>query len=142
VSNHARQGAESRHNLLYWRGYDYAGVGPGAHSRITSGGIKRALATRKSPEAWLKAVGTAGHGLEQDEALSAGEQADEYLLMGLRLAEGIDVQRLQAIDGRIIEEKRLQELQRQGLLRRSDDRLQATEAGRLVLDRLILELAA
>ena len=142
VSNHARPGAESRHNLLYWRGYDYAGVGPGAHSRITRDGTKCALAVRKSPEAWLEAVETASHGLEQDEALSAQEQADEYLLMGLRLAEGIDVKRLQAIDGRVLEEKRLQELEGQGLLRRREDRLQATEAGRLVLDRLILELAA
>jgi len=142
VSNHARPGAESRHNLLYWRGDDYAGVGPGAHSRLTSGGIKRALGVRKSPEGWLAAVETVGHGLEQDEALSPQEQADEYLLMGLRLAEGIDVKRLQAIDGRVLEEQRLQELEGQGLLRRREDRLQATEAGHLVLDRLILELAA
>ena len=142
VSNHARPGAESRHNQLYWRGYDYAGVGPGAHSRIGSSGIKRALATRKSPEGWLVAVETGCHGLEQDEALSAAEQADEYLLMGLRLAEGIDLKRLQAIDGRVLDEKRLKELEGQGLLRRSADRLQATEAGRLVLNRLILELAA
>jgi oxygen-independent coproporphyrinogen-3 oxidase len=88
------------------------------------------------------AVETGCHGLEQDEALSAAEQADEYLLMGLRLAEGIDLKRLQAIDGRVLDEKRLKELEGQGLLRRSADRLQATEAGRLVLNRLILELAA
>jgi putative oxygen-independent coproporphyrinogen III oxidase len=141
VSNHAQPGAESRHNLLYWRGHDYAGVGPGAHSRIARGRTKRALAVRKSPEAWLAAVATAGHGLEHDEALSPRESADEYLLMGLRLAEGIDVKRLAAIDGRILEEARLQALEAQGLLRRTADRLQATQAGRLVLDRLILELA-
>jgi putative oxygen-independent coproporphyrinogen III oxidase len=142
VSNHAQAGAESRHNLLYWRGHDYAGVGPGAHSRITLGRARRALAVRKSPEAWLEAVAAASHGIEQDETLSPQETADEYLLMGLRLAEGIDVTRLTAIDGRKLDEGRLAQLESQGLLRRSENRVQATDAGRLVLDRLIVELAA
>jgi putative oxygen-independent coproporphyrinogen III oxidase len=141
VSNHARVGAESRHNLLYWRGHDYVGVGPGAHSRITLRGAKHAIAVRKSPEGWLAAVAASGHGIEQDEALSPQESADEYLLMGLRLAEGIDVQRLTAIDGRKLDGKRVQQLESQGLLRRNRDRLQATDPGRLVLDRLIAELA-
>jgi oxygen-independent coproporphyrinogen-3 oxidase len=142
VSNHARPGAESRHNLLYWRGHDYAGVGPGAHSRITRDGVKHAIAIRKSPEGWLEAVATFGHGIEQDEALSPQESADEYLLMGLRLAEGIDLKRLAAIDGRKLDEEQLAALQAQGLLRQSEDRVQATGAGRTVLDRLIVELAA
>jgi oxygen-independent coproporphyrinogen-3 oxidase len=142
VSNHARPGAESRHNLLYWRGHDYAGVGPGAHSRITRGGDKHAIAIRKSPEAWLDAVATSGHGIEQDEALTPQNSADEYLLMGLRLAEGIDEKRLAAIDGRKLDEARLQYLQLKGLVRRSSNRVQATGKGRLVLDRLIVELAA
>jgi putative oxygen-independent coproporphyrinogen III oxidase len=142
VSNHARAGAESRHNLLYWRGHDYVGIGPGAHSRITRSGTRRALAVRKSPEAWLEAVAMSGHGIEQDEALNAQQSADEYLLMGLRLAEGVDVTRLAAIDGRKLDEGRLAQLESQGLLRRSEDRVQATDAGRLVLDRLIVELAA
>jgi putative oxygen-independent coproporphyrinogen III oxidase len=142
VSNHARPGSESRHNLLYWRGHDYAGAGPGAHSRITIGGAKRALCTLKSPEGWVEAVSTSGHGLEQDEALSATEAADEYLLMGLRLAEGIDVTRLHCIDGRVLNRARIGALQAQGLLRRDGDRVAATDAGRLVLDRLIVELAA
>ena len=142
VSNHARPGAESRHNLLYWRGHDYAGVGPGAHSRITRDGIKHAIAVRKSPEAWLDAVATSGHGIEQDEALTPQNSADEYLLMGLRLAEGIDEKRLAAIDGRKLDEARLQYLQAKGLVRRSSNRVQATGKGRLVLDRLIVELAA
>jgi putative oxygen-independent coproporphyrinogen III oxidase len=142
VSNHARPGAESRHNLLYWRGHDYAGVGPGAHSRITRDGVKHAIAIRKSPEAWLEAVAASGHGIEQDEALTPQNSADEYLLMGLRLAEGIDEKRLAAIDGRKLDEARLQYLQAKGLLRRTHDRLQATGKGRLVLDRLIVELAA
>ena len=142
VSNHARPGAESRHNLLYWRGHDYAGVGPGAHSRISRGGVKHAIAIRKSPEAWLEAVANSGHGIEQNEALTPQNSADEYLLMGLRLAEGIDLKRLAAIDGRKLDEARVAELQTQGLLKRSAGRVQTTDTGRLVLDRLIVELAA
>ena len=83
VSNHARPGSESRHNLLYWRGHDYAGVGPGAHSRITASGAKRAMSATKSPEAWLTQVEASGHGLASEETLSAADSADEYLLMGL-----------------------------------------------------------
>jgi oxygen-independent coproporphyrinogen-3 oxidase len=142
VSNHARPGAESRHNLLYWRGHDYAGTGPGAHSRITRDDGKHAIAVRKSPEAWLQAVATSGHGIEQDERLSPQNSADEYLLMGLRLAEGIDEKRLAAIDGRKLDDARLQQLEAQGLVKRTRGRLQATDTGRLVLDRLIVELAA
>ena len=142
VSNHARPGAESRHNLLYWRGHDYAGVGPGAHSRITRDDGKHAIAIRKSPEAWLQAVAASGHGIEQDERLSPQNSADEYLLMGLRLAEGIDVTRLKAIDGRKLDDARLQQLEAQGLVKRTHGRLRATDTGRLVLDRLIVELAA
>jgi putative oxygen-independent coproporphyrinogen III oxidase len=142
VSNHARPGAESRHNLLYWRGHDYAGVGPGAHSRITRDDGKHAIAIRKSPEAWIDAVAASGHGIEQDERLSPQNSADEYLLMGLRLAEGIDVTRLKAIDGRKLDDARLQQLEAQGLVKRTPGRLRATDTGRLVLDRLIVELAA
>jgi putative oxygen-independent coproporphyrinogen III oxidase len=142
VSNHARPGAESRHNLLYWRGHDYAGVGPGAHSRITQDDGKHAIAIRKSPEAWLEAVAVSGHGIEQAERLSPQNSADEYLLMGLRLAEGIDVTRLKAIDGRKLDGARLQQLEAQGLVKRTPGRLRATDTGRLVLDRLIVELAA
>jgi putative oxygen-independent coproporphyrinogen III oxidase len=142
VSNHARPGAESRHNLLYWRGHDYAGTGPGAHSRITQDDGKHAIAIRKSPEGWLQAVAASGHGIEQDERLNPQSSADEYLLMGLRLAEGIDVMRLKAIDGRKLDDARLQQLEAQGLVKRTPGRLRATNAGRLVLDRLIVELAA
>jgi len=142
VSNHARPGAESRHNLLYWRGHDYAGIGPGAHSRISQDDGKHAIAIRKSPEAWLQAVAASGHGIELDERLSPQNSADEYLLMGLRLAEGIDVRRLRAIDGRSLDDARLAQLEAQGLVKRAHDRLLATDTGRLVLDRLIVELAA
>ena len=142
VSNHARPGSESRHNLLYWHGHDYAGVGPGAHSRITTDGTKRALSAIKSPEAWLAEVEISGRGFASEETLNAAEAADEYLLMGLRLSEGIDLARLAAIGGRALDEDRLQALAREGLLTRNDTKLAATPKGRLVLNRLILELAA
>ena len=142
VSNHARPGSESRHNLLYWRGHDYAGIGPGAHSRITTGGTKRALSAIKSPEAWLTQVEASGHGFDSEETLSAAEAADEYLLMGLRLSEGIDLARLAAIGGRALDDARIRALEAEGLLARRDTRLAATPKGRLVLNRLILELAA
>ena len=142
VSNHARPGFESRHNLLYWRGHDYAGVGPGAHSRITTDGAKRALSAIKSPEAWLTRVEASGRGIDSEESLSAAEAADEYLLMGLRLSEGIDLKRLAAINGIALDEARIRTLESEGLLARHDTRLAATAKGRLVLNRLILELAA
>ena len=84
--------------------HDYAGIGPGAHSRIGANGTKRALAAIKSPEGWLAEVEASGHGLASDEVLSAEQAADEYLLMGLRLSEGIDLARLAAIDGRVLAE--------------------------------------
>jgi putative oxygen-independent coproporphyrinogen III oxidase len=141
VSNHARPGSESRHNLLYWRGHDYVGIGPGAHSRITVHGAKRALSAIKSPEGWLTEVDARGHGLASDEALSVKEVAEEYLLMGLRLSEGIDLNRLAAIYGRGLE-TRIGALASNGLLKRAGNQLAATPKGRLVLNRLILELAA
>jgi putative oxygen-independent coproporphyrinogen III oxidase len=142
ISNHARPGSESRHNLIYWRGHDYVGVGPGAHARITFGASRRALVAIKSPEAWLEAVEASGHGLEQDETLSRDESADEYLLMGLRLAEGIDLRRLQAIGGKVPSGDKIAALATQGLIQRDGNLLAATASGRLVLERLILELAA
>lgn len=142
VSNHARPGSESRHNLIYWRGHDYAGVGPGAHSRITMHGTKRALATIKTPEDWLAAVEAEGRGLASEEILTAAEAGDEYLLMGLRLSEGVDLVRLAAIGGRGLDERRIGTLAREGLVERTGARLAATPKGRLVLNRLILELAA
>jgi oxygen-independent coproporphyrinogen-3 oxidase len=142
ISNHARPGSESRHNLLYWRGHDYAGIGAGAHARITEGGTKRALSTIKSPEDWLAQVETRGHGFISDEALSTEETAEEYLLMALRLAEGMDLARLEALGGRALDETQLNALEGDGLLARNGTRLKATQSGRLVLERLILELAA
>ncbi len=140
VSNHARPGAESRHNLLYWRGHDYAGIGAGAHSRITKDGAKLALSTLKSPEAWREAVARDGHGIEHDETLSPEQSADEYLLMGLRLAEGIELSRFASLDGRVLAPSRLEELERQGLVKRRADRLAATDRGRARARPLVLEL--
>jgi putative oxygen-independent coproporphyrinogen III oxidase len=142
VSNHARPGSESRHNLLYWRGHDYAGIGPGAHSRITVDGVKRAMSSIKSPEGWLAEVEARGYGVDSDEALSAEEIAQEYLLMGLRLSEGIDLGRLAMLNGQRLNDDRVSALASDGLLKRDGDRLAVTPKGRLVLNRLILELAA
>src|SRR5262245_4381975 len=142
VSNHARPGSESRHNLLYWRGHGYGGIGSGGNSRIAVDGAKRALATMKSPEEWRAAVEARGHGLASDETLSADEAAEEYLLMGMRLSEGIDLERFAAIGGRALDEARIASLAEDGLVHRNGRRLAATPKGRLVLDRLMVELAA
>src|SRR5581483_2914638 len=87
ISNHARAGGECRHNLVYWRGHDYAGIGPGAHGRLTIGGARIATETEMRPESWLMRVEARGTGLTVNERLTPGETADEFLLMGLRLAE-------------------------------------------------------
>ena len=89
ISNHARPGQECRHNLVYWRYQDYLGIGPGAHGRLTLGDEKRALKNFRAPETWLKAVGRAGHGVEESLLLAAEERRDEMLMMGLRLGEGV-----------------------------------------------------
>jgi putative oxygen-independent coproporphyrinogen III oxidase len=143
VSNHARPGAECRHNLVYWRGHEYAGVGPGAHGRLDLDGVRQATATEKRPEAWLMRVESIGHGLITDEPLLREEQADEFLLMGLRLAEGIDPQRYAAIAGRALDEKRISILHEEGALETMPDgRLRVTQSGFPVLDAVVADLAA
>jgi len=99
ISNHARPGQESRHNLLYWRYGSYAGIGPGAHGRIATGGRRYATVTERNPEQWCARVEAEGHGLLETTALSDAEQADEMLLMGLRLSEGVDLGRLARVGG-------------------------------------------
>ena len=143
VSNHARPGAECRHNLVYWRGHEYAGIGPGAHGRLDLDGRRRATATDKRPEAWLMRVETLGHGLVTDDALTAEERADEYLLMGLRLAEGIEPTRYAALAGRPLDPARIATLAAQGFVE-SDGRgcLRVTPAGFPVLDAVVADLAA
>jgi putative oxygen-independent coproporphyrinogen III oxidase len=143
ISNHARPGAECRHNLVYWRGHEYAGVGPGAHGRLNIGGVRYATETEKRPESWLMRVEASGHGLTVDEPLMAGEQADEYLLMGLRLAEGIDPERYEKLSGRSLDEKRIAILKQEGAIESmADGRLRVTLSGFPVLDAVVADLAA
>ncbi len=143
ISNHAAPGAESRHNLAYWRYDDYVGAGPGAHGRLTVGGAKRATMTEKHPETWLQRVETGGHGLVTDELLTLEESADEMLLMGLRLREGIFPERYFSMSGRSFSAERLRFLQESGFLERSaEGRLRATRDGWLVLDLVVADLAA
>jgi putative oxygen-independent coproporphyrinogen III oxidase len=143
ISNHARPGAECRHNLVYWRGHDYAGVGPGAHGRLTIDGRRYATETEKRPESWLMRVEANGIGVIVDEKLTPGETADEYLLMGLRLAEGIDPQRFTTLAGRILDPKRISILQGEGAVETTaDGRLRVTQSGFPVLDAVVADLAA
>jgi putative oxygen-independent coproporphyrinogen III oxidase len=143
ISNHAVPGAESRHNLAYWRYSDYVGAGPGAHGRLTLDGGKVATVTEKHPEGWLERVEAGGHGLVAEEQLTAEESADEMLLMGLRLREGIVPERYRQMSGRSFSPPRLAFLQEHGLVSRSPEgRLSATRDGWLVLDSVVADLAA
>jgi oxygen-independent coproporphyrinogen-3 oxidase len=143
ISNHARAGAECRHNLVYWRYHEYAGVGPGAHGRLVIDGKRHATATERRPESWLMRVEANGHGLIEDETLTRAEQADEFLLMGLRLAEGIDPQRFTALSGRSLDEARIASLRSEGFVEATPDgRLRVTAAGFPILDAVVADLAA
>ncbi len=143
VSNHARPGAECRHNLVYWRGHEYAGVGPGAHGRLNIDGRRYATETEKRPESWLMRVEAAGNGLIVDEKLTSGEMADEFLLMGLRLAEGIDPDRYTALAGRTLDPKRISILRDEGAVETTaNGRLRVTQSGFPVLDAVVADLAA
>ncbi|HEX8829436.1 MAG TPA: coproporphyrinogen-III oxidase family protein, partial [Xanthobacteraceae bacterium] len=143
ISNHARPGGECRHNLVYWRAQEYAGVGPGAHGRLDIDGGRHATATEKRPEDWLSRVETLGHGLIADEVLTSAERADEYLLMGLRLAEGIDLARYERIAGRTLDPSRIAMLHRHGLVETSPaGRLRVTPPGFPLLDAVVADLAA
>ncbi len=143
ISNHARAGAECRHNLVYWRGQEYAGIGPGAHGRLDIGGLRHATATEKRPEAWLMRVEANGHGVVTDDVLNREERADEFLLMGLRLKEGIDPERYAALSGRAIDPRRIAVLREEGaIVVDADGRLRVTQAGFPVLDAVVADLAA
>jgi len=143
VSNHARPGAECRHNLIYWRYGEYAGVGPGAHGRINTARGRRAQAAERHPEMWLTCVETEGHGLVEDDLLSPEQQGDEFLLMGLRLREGVDPQRFFLISGRKLAPSRISELVGDGLVEYTrDDRLRVSSEGFPVLDAVVADLAA
>jgi oxygen-independent coproporphyrinogen-3 oxidase len=143
ISNHARPGAECRHNLVYWRGEEYAGIGPGAHGRLDINSARQATATDRRPEAWLMRVEANGHGVVTDESLNSVERADEFLLMGLRLAEGIDPKRYAALAGRALDPRRIAVLREEGAIAvEADGRLRVTQAGFPVLDAVVADLAA
>lgn len=143
ISNHARPGAECRHNLVYWRGHEYAGVGPGAHGRLDVDGRRYATATERRPETWLMRVESLGHGLITDEVLTREEHADEFLLMGLRLAEGIDPQRYRALASRPLDARRIRLLREEGAVEETENgRLRVTKAGFPILDAVVADLAA
>jgi oxygen-independent coproporphyrinogen-3 oxidase len=143
ISNHARPGAECRHNLVYWRGHEYAGIGPGAHGRLDVGGTRVATATERRPEGWLDRVERLGHGLVTDEVLTREEHADEFLLMGLRLAEGIDPNRYAALAGRALDPQRVAVLRGEGAVEITPHgRLRVTLSGFPVLDAVVADLAA
>lgn len=143
ISNHARPGAESRHNLVYWRYGEYAGVGPGAHGRLLVNGTRRELSTERNPELWASAVEADGSGLTMDAALSVEAQGDEFLLMGLRLKEGIDLARFIAVSGRRIDDRRIDDLIMDGMVERvGKTRLRVTPEGFPVLDAVVADLAS
>ncbi|ACK81372.1 oxygen-independent coproporphyrinogen III oxidase [Methylorubrum extorquens CM4] len=142
ISNHARPGAQSRHNLLYWRYGEYAGIGPGAHGRLVLPQGRTGTLTEKAPEEWLARVERDGDGVVETETLSAEDQGDEFLMMGLRLTEGIDPARYATLKGRPLHAGRLDALVRDGLVaRRPDGRIAATARGAPVLNAVVAELA-
>jgi putative oxygen-independent coproporphyrinogen III oxidase len=146
ISNYARPGEESRHNLAYWRYLDYAGIGPGAHGRVTVDGSLHATRRHRAPEPWAERVEQNGHGLTDDEPVAAGERAREALLMGLRLAEGIELARFEARTGRTLAQSVdadvLERCIAEDYLTLTPARLVATREGRIRLDSLLSALVA
>ncbi|UWQ24730.1 radical SAM family heme chaperone HemW [Leisingera aquaemixtae] len=139
ISNHARPGAESRHNLIYWRYGDYAGIGPGAHGRLTLGGVRYATETHLAPGAWLQAA-NAGNGESLRVPLATEDAAAEYLMMGMRLSEGLDMVRFTELSGRHLPESKLNDLVDLGMVTISEKRLRATAQGRAVLNAVLRDL--
>ena len=140
ISNHARSGQESRHNLIYWRYGDYAGVGPGAHGRLSLNGCRTATAAIKLPERWRDTVSRTGHGFGEMTPITDEEAAREHLLMNLRLAEGLDLSAYERRWNTRLDIAKIAALVDQGLLSQKNHRLTATPAGRLLLNRVIAEL--
>lgn len=139
VSNYARLGSESRHNQIYWRYGDYGGVGPGAHGRLTLGGQKFATEQWRSPARWLEASEADGAQSVQ-RMIPKADQSDELMMMGLRLSEGVDLDRWHALSGRHLNEDSLAHLCDIGMLSREGSRLRATTEGRMVLNTLLAEI--
>ena len=140
ISNHAKPGAECQHNMVYWRYGDYAGIGPGAHGRLTINGQRHATAAFRNPSDWLEAVGK-GCGDKVNEPLLAKDQAAEYLVMGLRINDGIDRARYNALSGRDLDPDKIADLLDQGLISVSNNAISASQRGRPVLNHIIRELA-
>ncbi len=144
ISNHARPGEESRHNLVYWRYGDYVGIGPGAHGRLRLGPRRVATRAQRLPERWLEAVTRFGHGQLEEEELAPADQATEYLLMGMRLSEGVELSRLAVLAGRpwdaFLDVGAVRLLETEGLLQRTDGHLRTTATGRRRLDAVIREI--
>jgi putative oxygen-independent coproporphyrinogen III oxidase len=143
ISNHARPGQESRHNLIYWRYGEYVGIGPGAHGRIVYNGERHATATEKMPFEWQKRVNAGGHGMITDDVLTWEEQGDEFLVMGLRLKEGISPARFAAISGRRLALSQVEALKGYGFVETlPNGNLRVTDRGFPVLDAVVADLAA
>jgi len=140
ISNYARQGAESRHNLIYWRYGDYAGIGPGAHARLTLNGNRTAFQTQINPQKWLESTAKHGHGMLTPETLSLEDQSIEYLMMSMRLTEGSDMRRFEQLAGRQISPVRIAQLTEMGMICVEGHTLKATAEGRPVLNSLLTEL--
>jgi coproporphyrinogen III oxidase-like Fe-S oxidoreductase len=141
ISNHARPGQESLHNMMYWRGGDYVGIGPGAHGRLTRNGTRYATVGARAPGQWLALQQANGSGEVICEALTPDEVADEYLMMGLRLVSGISQAHYAALGGQM-NVARVQILTELGKISVDGDRLYATAEGRLVLNEVIRQLLA
>lgn len=142
ISNHARPGEESRHNLVYWRYGSYVGLGPGAHGRELRGSERVATSNERNPEAWLARVRETGDGLVEESRLTPDEQGDELLLMGLRLTEGVDLGRLARVSGLRPSDTAIARLEALGMIEaRGVDRIGATRGGRFVLNELVRQLS-
>ncbi len=140
ISNHAREGAQSLHNLIYWRGGDYIGIGPGAHGRLTLNGTRWATECPKSPELWLQTV-AAGKGEGAREALLRSSHALEYLMMSLRLSEGMSLTRYNRLSPAPLDMRQVDELVNLGLLGHVSDRIFPSDAGKILLNSIIRQLA-
>ena len=142
ISNHAADSSESRHNLIYWRGGDYAGIGPGAHGRITLDGTRYATETIMTPGGWLNAVEKNGSGEHERIRLTDDERAEEYLMMGLRLKEGCSLSRYRSLAGRSLNNGKRDELELLGLVEIEGDTFRTSKAGRPVLNGILRSLLA
>lgn len=140
ISNHAVAGSESRHNLVYWRYGDYAGIGPGAHGRMTIGGRRYATEGYRQPNVWLKAIETKGDGTHLSDQVAPSDQATEFLLMGMRLVEGIDPDRYQRLSGVPLNPNVIRNLTELGLINASERSIRATGKGRPILNAILREL--